>query len=914
MNLLLEEENARFKFIADNAAEPFILVNQDGSFEYLNKEVLDKWGYTAEEAKLLRMPDVDPLFSLERFQTLFLQCQHEEIPLFESLHKRKDGSTYPVEIKVGGMKLGKSTYLFALARDISSRRLAEAALQESEKRFRNTVNQAPTAIIILRGNNFIVEVANEAYLKVVDRHEMDLVGKPLFVAMPEAEQAVRSLLEDVLKTGSPFHGVEYPVPIKRFGAMEISYFDFLYHPLKEEDQSISGIIVTATDVTLNVKAKHAISESEKQFRKMVMDSPIAMAIFREPDMIIEMANTTMLEQIWRRPKEDVINKKLIDAFPELVSQSYPATLKKVFESGIKHSEKESAVIVKTPNGTRTIYIDYEYTPLMGTDGRSSGIMVTIHDVTEKMEAHKKIEESEIFNRTVLESSPDCVKVLDLAGKISFINVNGICVLEGEKKEDFLNREWNTLWTSENQSVVNNSVTQAIKGRANKFIALSPTMKGTMKWWNVSVTPILDSDGGVMSVLATSRDVTAEKKREEDLMESELKFRLLADSMPQFVWTSDAEGSLNYFNQSVYQYTGLSEANIRDNGWLQIVHPSDIEKNIQKWTESVSTGKDFLLEHRFKRFDGIYRWQLSRAIPRKDSSGNILMWVGTSTDIEDQKTFATELEQKVEDRTRELAHNNLELAKMNKELESFAYISSHDLQEPLRKIQTFANQILDKEAALLTPAGKDKFQRMQNAAKRMQTLIEDILNYSRTSNAKRVFKSSDLNLVLAEVKEDLKDELSQKNAIIESGQLCHANIITFQFRQLLYNLIRNALKFSAPGVRPLIKIESRFEQGKNLPHANLHTEQQYCHISVADNGIGFEQEYSEKIFEVFQRLHGRNEYEGTGIGLAIVKKIVENHNGIISAKGLPGEGARFDIFLPVPEDTNTPTASPNLQPS
>ena len=291
-----------------------------------------------------------------------------------------------------------------------------------------------------------------------------------------------------------------------------------------------------------------------------------------------------------------------------------------------------------------------------------------------------------------------------------------------------------------------------------------------------------------------------------------------------------------------------------------------------------------------------------------------MWVGTSTDIEDQKTFATELEQKVEDRTRELAHNNLELAKMNKELESFAYISSHDLQEPLRKIQTFANQILDKEAALLTPAGKDKFQRMQNAAKRMQTLIEDILNYSRTSNAKRVFKSSDLNLVLAEVKEDLKDELSQKNAIIESGQLCHANIITFQFRQLLYNLIRNALKFSAPGVRPLIKIESRFEQGKNLPHANLHTEQQYCHISVADNGIGFEQEYSEKIFEVFQRLHGRNEYEGTGIGLAIVKKIVENHNGIISAKGLPGEGARFDIFLPVPEDTNTPTASPNLQPS
>lgn len=898
MNLSLEEENARFKFIADHVAEPFVLMNYDGSFEYLNKEVLEKWGYTADEAKMLRVPDIDPMFDMEQFADLFSKAQQNEIPLFESLHKRKDGSTYPVEIKVGGIQLAKSNYLFAIARDISERRMVETALHESEKRFRSTVHQAPVGITILRGKDFVVEMANEAYLKVADRKEEDFVGRPLFEAMPEVKVTVKPLLDEVLRSGVPFHAVEYPVPLNRFGAEEISYFDFLYHPLKDDDGSINAVMVTVNDVTENVKAKHTLKESEQQFRNIVLESPIAMAILRGPDLIIEMANTAMLNEMWRRTREEVVNKKLIDAFPELATQNYPAILTEVYVTGKSQSQKESIAFVDGKDGLKRFYVDYKYAPLLDTEGNTSGIMVTVHNVTEKVEARKRVEESELFNRTVLESSPDCVKVLDLKGRITFINLNGICILEGERKEDFINREWLTMWGAENQDTVNNSVISAVNGKDSNFIALSPTVKGTLKWWHVSVKPVLDSSGEVMSVLATSRDITSERNREHELMESEQKFRLLADSMPQFVWTGDAEGNLDYFSEAVYKYSGLTIKDMQGDGWLQIIHPHDVAENVRKWKAAVTTGKDFIFEHRFKRNDGVYCWLLSRAIPKRDAQGKIQMWVGTSTDIEDQKTFASELERQVEDRTKELADNNIELAKMNKELESFAYISSHDLQEPLRKIQTFANQILDKEASQLTELGKDKFQRMQNAAKRMQTLIEDLLDYSRTSNAKRVFESTDLNIILAEVKEDLKDELLQKNAVIETGLLCHANIIPFQFRQLLYNLIRNSLKFSTLQGSPIIHIESEFAQGKDLPNDELLPEQQYCHISVADNGIGFEQEYSEKIFEVFQRLHGRNEYEGTGIGLAIVKKIVENHHAFITAHGVPGEGARFDIFLPV----------------
>jgi len=262
-----------------------------------------------------------------------------------------------------------------------------------------------------------------------------------------------------------------------------------------------------------------------------------------------------------------------------------------------------------------------------------------------------------------------------------------------------------------------------------------------------------------------------------------------------------------------------------------------------------------------------------------------------------KHLTLTLEEKVKERTAEIELKNTALQKMNKELESFAYISSHDLQEPLRKIQTFVTRISEKESQNLTVKGKEMFHRMQLAAKRMQTLIEDLLTYSRTNTSERKFETTDLNKIMQEVKEDLKEEIKEKKATIEATELCEANIIPFQFRQMMHNLIGNALKFSNPETPPHIKIKGHIEKGINLDHKKLSPQNKYCHISVIDNGIGFEKEYHEKIFELFQQLHGKAEYSGTGIGLAIVKKIVENHEGMITATSELNKGATFDIFIP-----------------
>ncbi len=255
------------------------------------------------------------------------------------------------------------------------------------------------------------------------------------------------------------------------------------------------------------------------------------------------------------------------------------------------------------------------------------------------------------------------------------------------------------------------------------------------------------------------------------------------------------------------------------------------------------------------------------------------------------------EQTILDYQRDLESKNGELVESNKELASFAYIASHDLQEPLRKIQMFANRILEKEFDVLSENGQDHFKRMQVAAKRMQTLIEDLLMYSRTNTLERKLISTDLNKIIADVKEDLMDDLQQKDALLITESMCEAKVIPFQFRQLLYNLISNSLKFSKPKFPPVINIKSEMGNAKTFHLESNTSEDSYCHISVQDNGIGFEPQYKEKIFELFQRLHNKTEYSGTGIGLAIVKKIVENHNGVITARSKLDHGTTFDIYIP-----------------
>ena len=258
-----------------------------------------------------------------------------------------------------------------------------------------------------------------------------------------------------------------------------------------------------------------------------------------------------------------------------------------------------------------------------------------------------------------------------------------------------------------------------------------------------------------------------------------------------------------------------------------------------------------------------------------------------------------LESIVMERTKELEERNRELQRRNSELASFSYAASHDLQEPLRKIETFSDKILQTESHL-SEYGKDLFRRIQRASSRMKELIENLLSYSHVDRSEKLFQETDLNLVLQVAKKELSEIITQTSAIIDSTVLPQLRVVPFQFQQLFINIISNAIKFRQPGISPHIIIEAEVVDGDTLLELNAVTGENYYHLSFADNGIGFDQQYNKKIFDIFQRLHGQTEYEGTGIGLAICKKIVDNHKGFITATGEPENGSTFHIYLPVGE--------------
>ena len=247
--------------------------------------------------------------------------------------------------------------------------------------------------------------------------------------------------------------------------------------------------------------------------------------------------------------------------------------------------------------------------------------------------------------------------------------------------------------------------------------------------------------------------------------------------------------------------------------------------------------------------------------------------------------------------KDLEAKNFELSQSNTELASFTYIASHDLQEPLRKIQTFSSRILEREFENFSASTKDYFQRITGASRRMQNLISALLDYSRANTSEIVYVRTDLNTIIDEIKSNLNELIEEDNVIIKTSALPTLKVIPLQFNQLFSNIIMNAIKYKKEDTDVIINISGEVVSAGEIKTQTSFTSDKYWKIKISDNGIGFEQEFANKIFELFQRLHGKSEYEGTGIGLAICKKIVQNHHGFIEAIGEPGIGSTFNIYLP-----------------
>ncbi len=409
------------------------------------------------------------------------------------------------------------------------------------------------------------------------------------------------------------------------------------------------------------------------------------------------------------------------------------------------------------------------------------------------------------------------------------------------------------------------------------------------WCKVSNVPI-DST----YFLCTLSDITKSKELEVDF---EYNHRLLSDAeltMRFGSWTWDLsqgpEGSLNW-TEGTYHLLGYNPktftSSVNYPFFLKHVHPDDLETLDANIKEAVRNRESFVEEYRVITATGEEKNVISRGQFIKDDLKNKLIYIGNIFDVTSLKVIQNELERRVED-----------LNKSNEDLEQFAYVASHDLQEPLRKIVSFGERLESRSRGALNEEQRLYLDRILNATRRMQEMISNLLEFSRVARTKDGFVPTDLNAILKSTISDLEITIQQKNALVMIGDLPEIESIPSQMSQLFMNLLSNALKFTKREVRPIIKIEAEFLKNNEVIKQGLVPDKSYVRLTVSDNGIGFENEQANRIFTLFQRLRGRSEFEGAGIGLSVCKKVVENHSGTIEARGVPDGGATFTIVLPI----------------
>lgn len=405
---------------------------------------------------------------------------------------------------------------------------------------------------------------------------------------------------------------------------------------------------------------------------------------------------------------------------------------------------------------------------------------------------------------------------------------------------------------------------------------------------------LDAEGEVESFFGTTQDITEQQAAEMDLLEKQNFIQKIADATPTILYLYNvAENRFVYINREVYYVLGYTAEEVLNagTGATRLLYNPEDYNLLPERAESSKKFQhaDSMVQYecRMHKKNGDWCWVLVREVMFKtDESGNIVEILGAALDITKRK----EME-------KTLVQNAYQLAQSNASLEEFAYVASHDLKEPLRKISTFGDRLLHTQLDQLSDDGQTYLKKIVDASQRMQLMISDLLSISMITGD-HAFEPFSLQAILDEVLQTLEYKIDQKGAVIHSDNLPTVHIIPSQFRQLFQNLLSNSLKFVSNDVQPQINITHTFLEPHEAEHLQLKKATRYLQLQFKDNGIGFDEEYAGKIFAIFQRLHGRSEYEGTGIGLAICKKIVEHHGGVIFATAQAQMGATFTIILPL----------------
>ena len=643
-------------------------------------------------------------------------------------------------------------------------------LQENDQRFRNLVELSIYPILILKGEDMVLDTANDPILKIFNVGK-EALGKSLIEILPEMkDQPFMVLLLDVLQNHVTHYGTEQPAYfVRENGEKEIVYFNFAYHPYKENDGTVSGVLVYATDVTEQVLARKKAEESEYRFRNMIYSSPYMIAIFKGKDTIIEIANDAILET-WGKGK-DVFGKSLFEVLPEAAEQGFDKLVQNVHETGEPFHAYETPITLIRNGKPELMHYNFIYQAQRNLDGEIEGVAILANEVTPQVEAKIKI------------------------------------------------------------------------------------------------------------------------------IESEARFRSLADNIPMniFIIEPTAEASISYWNKYWLDYTGQTIEEALGRAWDGIIHPDDLQPVMEVYMPSFEARKSYYLPAiRIKRFDGMYRWFAVQANPRYLPTGEFMGYIGVGFDVHEQKLGEIALIE---------AKENAEEAAKSKQ--QFLSNMSHEIRTPLNSIVGFINVLLK---TTLDEKQKDFVEAIKISSNSLNVLINDILDLAKVDSGKMTFVKEpfELQKSIKSILNSFDLKLKEKNValLLELDSNLPSTLLgdSVRLNQIILNLMSNAIKFTHKGtIKLTINVQSEDKESVVIEFA------------ISDTGIGIAKNKINTIFNIFEQaeIETSNSYGGTGLGLAIVKQLVEFQGGNINVLSKINKGSTFSFNLPFGKTVKNLTDQPEI---
>ena len=776
--------------------------------------------------------------------------------------------------------------------------LEKLAESENELKFAIEATELGTWDYDPRTNKFTANTRVKEWFGLPAAYQIDLNDAIAAMAEKDRQRVTEAIQKALQYESGGYYEIEYSIvnPVSRkeiiVRAKGRAWFN--------DNKVAYRFNGTLQDVTSQASARKKVEESELRYNKMLMQSPFAFAIFKGKDMVIALANNSMKDVLGKGP--DIEGKPLLEVLPELKGQPFPSLLDNVYTTGTPYYANEALAKLHRNGRIEDVYFNFVYQPYREVDDSISGITVIAYECTNEVIAKQKIAESEKQLHLITDAMPVLVAYIDKDRKYRFNNKTyeswfGLTLdeINGQTMEEILGEKA--------YKELKPKVDEVLEGKPVHFESRVSYKDGGDRYIAADYIPHFATDGKVLGFYVAVNDITQRMQYEEKIIESEERFRTLAETLPQLVWITNEKGEQEYASSRWQEYSGIEP--VGADTWMQIVHPDDLNGIAQTWIDSMNTGSLYRIEVRLRNKGGEFRWHFAQGEPIRNEKGEIIKWIGAFTDIHDQKTIAERLENLVTERTRELKEKNYELQRSidllhSQELKdvqknNFIAMASHELKTPITSIKGYVQLLLTafdnqkEENKNLPPLlVRSSLISVDKQITRLTRLISELLDLSNieTGTLKLRKDKFSLNELAIETVEDiLYTNTSHKINLLHNDE-CYVHADKDRIGQVMINFLTNAIKYSPDSG----KIDVRIHRTANGEVA----------FSVKDYGIGIEKDEQKKIFERFYRAKGREEqtYPGFGIGLFIAHEFVMKHGGQMMVESDKGKGSVFTFTLPI----------------